>query len=89
MILEMKERLDIEDKKVALLFENCVSLLRDELVCGNSMTVANFGSFEVKKKGQRISVNPATNQRMLVPPKLSVSFKPSINLRDFFKSFEK
>ena len=36
-----------------------------------------FGSFEVKKKAERISINPASKQRMLVPPKLVLSYKPS------------
>ena len=43
---------------------------------GNVVTMQNFGSFEVKKKMERIIVNPTTGQRMLVPPKLTVVFKP-------------
>ena len=44
-----------------------------------------FGSFEVKKKAERISINPASKQRMLVPPKLVLSYKPSNTLKDKFK----
>jgi DNA-binding protein HU-beta/integration host factor subunit alpha len=44
---------------------------------GNSVAVQNFGSFEVKKKMERIMVNPTTGQRMLVPPKLTLNFKIS------------
>ena len=36
-----------------------------------------FGNFEVKKRLERVIVNPTTGQRMLVPPKLVVAFKPS------------
>lgn len=44
---------------------------------GDAVVVPNFGTFEVKKKLERIIVNPASGQRMLVPPKLVLSFKPS------------
>lgn len=52
---------------------------------GNAVTIQGFGSFEVKKKAERISVNPLTRQRMLVPPKLVLTFKPSILLKEKFK----
>ena len=44
---------------------------------GNSVSVQNFGNFEVKKKMERIIVNPTTGKRMLVPPKLVLGFKIS------------
>ena len=34
---------------------------------------------------ERISINPASKQRMLVPPKLVLSYKPSNTLKDKFK----
>ena len=52
---------------------------------GNVIAVQGFGSFEVKKKAERISINPASKQRMLVPPKLVLSYKPSNTLKDKFK----
>ncbi len=56
-----------------------------ELEEGNVIAVQGFGSFEVKKKAERISINPASKQRMLVPPKLVLSYKPSNTLKDKFK----
>lgn len=52
---------------------------------GNSIYIQGFGTFEVKKKMERISVSPLTKQRMLVPPKLVLSYKPSVALKDKFK----
>ena len=37
---------------------------------GDSVQITNYGTFEVKKRLERIVVNPSTQQRMLVPPKL-------------------
>ena len=44
---------------------------------GDSVSIQNFGTFEVKKKQERIIVNPSTGKRMLVPPKLVLGFKIS------------
>lgn len=48
----------------------------------DTLQVQNFGTFEVKKKMERIVVNPSGGQRMLVPPKLALVFKPSSNLKE-------
>lgn len=52
---------------------------------GNVISIQGFGTFEVKKKIERISVNPVTKQRMLIPPKLILTYKPSSSLKDKFK----
>ena len=49
------------------------------------MQMANFGNFEVKKKLERVMVNPTTGQRMLVPPKLVLAFKPNPTWKDKIK----
>ncbi|MBF1080992.1 MAG: HU family DNA-binding protein, partial [Prevotellaceae bacterium] len=47
--------------------------------------LSNFGTFEVKKRLERIVVNPSTQQRMLVPPKLVLSFKPVTAIKENLK----
>ena len=49
---------------------------------GNSVLIPNFGTFEVKKRLERIIVNPGTQQRMLVPPKLVLNFRPKESVKD-------
>lgn len=63
-----------------------VDAMADSFQEDNSIMVANFGTFEVKKKMERIMTNPATQQRMLVPPKLVLSFKPNIAWKEKLKS---
>ena len=62
-----------------------LSIMTQELQDGNTVSIQGFGSFEVKKKLERVSVNPITQQRLLIPPKLILSFKPSAGLRERFK----
>ena len=52
---------------------------------GDSVSLSGFGVLEVKKKNERVSVNPTTGIRMLVPPKLVLTYKPSSLLKDKLK----
>ena len=52
---------------------------------GESVSVAGFGSFEVKKRLGRIMVNPSTGQRMIVHPKLFLNFKPAASIKEELK----
>jgi SPBc2 prophage-derived DNA-binding protein HU2 len=45
------------------------------------VAVSGFGTFEVKKRLERVMVNPATGLRMLVPPKLVLNFKPATMIK--------
>ena len=53
---------------------------------GDAVQVPGFGTFEVKKKLERIMVSPTTGQRMLVPPKLVLGFKPTSTWKDRIKN---
>ena len=52
---------------------------------GDSLQVTAFGTFEVKKRLERVVVNPGTQQRMLVPPKLVLNFKPIAAIKETLK----
>lgn len=55
---------------------NVIDAMSDAFQDGDSLNIEGFGLFEVKKKMERIMVSPTTQQRMLVPPKLVLTFKP-------------
>ncbi len=52
---------------------------------GDGVFIPNFGTFEVKKRMERVIVNPTTGQRMLVPPKLVLGFKPTRSIKNRLK----
>ncbi|MGJ0903242.1 HU family DNA-binding protein, partial [Bacteroides kribbi] len=82
---ELAERLGYTIKDTSELMNSLLSSMTQELEEGNVIAIQGFGSFEVKKKAERISINPASKQRMLVPPKLVLSYRPSNTLKDKFK----
>lgn len=51
----------------------------------DSISISGFGVLEVRKKMERVSVNPGNGQRMLIPPKLTLNYKPSALLKDKIK----
>lgn len=57
----------------------------DMLCDDNSVMMSGLGSFDVKKRLERVIVNPASGQKMLVPPKLVVNFKPLASLKEKIK----
>lgn len=70
---------------MAELIASLVNGMEKQLEDGNSIFIQGFGSFEVKKKTERIAVNPNTKKRMLIPPKLILTFKPCSLLKDKYK----
>lgn len=82
---ELSQRLGYTLKNTSELIASLLADMTKQLEDGNSITIQGFGTFEVKKKAERISVSPTTKQRMLVPPKLVLTYKPSTSLKDKFK----
>lgn len=84
-ISELSKRLGYTLKDTTRLLNSTVGVMTKQLQEGNIIAVQGFGTFEVKKKMERISVNPVTQQRMLVPPKLVLTYRPSNVLKDKIK----
>lgn len=82
---ELSRRLGYTVKDTSELIVSVLSEVTQLLQDGNVIAIQGFGSFEVKKKAERISISPTTKQRMLVPPKLVLTYKPSVILKDKFK----
>ena len=60
--------------------------MNEKFLEGESVTFSRFGTFEVKKRLERVIVNPSTQQRMLVPPKLVLTFKPIASIKEKLKN---
>ena len=63
-----------------------MKLLEEHFQQGDVVSISSFGTFEVKKKMERISVNPTTGKRSLIPPKLVLGFKQSNVLKEKFNA---
>ena len=84
-ISELSRRFVYTNKDTTQLVSSVISNMTQQLQDGNTVAIQGFGTFEVRKKLERISINPATQQRMLIPPKLVLTYKPSAILKEKFK----
>lgn len=85
-ITTLSQRMGYSAEDTQRMVDIVIEAMSDHFQSDDSVTVPNFGTFEVKKKMERIMVNPSTGQRMLVPPKLVLNFKPNASWKDRIKS---
>ena len=84
-IAELAERTGYTPKDTQKLVNNIINAMGDAFQEDNAVVVPGFGTFEAKKKMERVIINPSTGQRMLVPPKLVLGFKPNQTWKDKLK----
>ena len=59
------------------LVESVLNEISDALSEGETVKISSFGSFFVRKKGQRIGRNPKTGEEVPILPRKVLVFRPS------------
>ena len=85
LITELASRLGWTAQEVTDTLSVLSSVVSSRLVDNDIVYLQGFGQFEVKKKAERISVNPSNGNRYLVPPKLVPVFKPGTTVKNKLK----
>jgi integration host factor subunit alpha len=68
-------------ERVRRLVELLLEEITDCLERGEAVKLSSFGSFVVRKKGQRIGPNPKTGTEVPISPRRILVFKPSAILK--------
>jgi|SRR5262249_16347517 len=68
------------------LVEMVLKEITDCLERGETVKLSSFGSFVVRKKGQRIGRNPKTGTEVPISPRRVMVFKPSVILKQRIKA---
>ena len=71
----------LDGRTVGLAIESIATILSRECADLSAVAVPGFGNFIPEKKDEEISVDPVTLDRTLLPPLVSVTFRPSVILR--------
>ena len=87
-IAEMARRMDLNTKDTSALVQGLCTVIEACLEDEDTISLPNFGTFEVKKKLERVVISPSTKQRMLVPPKMVIGFKASANVKEQLKKMK-
>src|SRR2546430_1341236 len=80
------QKVGLSRTESAMLVELVLKEITDCLERGETVKLASFGSFIVRKKGQRTGRNPKTGEKAVVSPRRVIVFKPSEILKQHIKS---
>jgi integration host factor subunit alpha len=67
----------------AALVETVLEEISTALAQGEAVKISSFGSFAVRKKGERLGRNPKTGEEVPILPRRVLVFRASHVLRDF------
>ncbi len=84
-ITKLAKRCGISPADIVTNVETFVDVITERLKDNDQLNISGFGVLEVKMRKERLSVNPKTGQRFLVPPKVVPAFRPSNKLKEKFK----
>ena len=71
----------------AELVESVLNEISDALVRGEAVKLSSFGSFSVRKKGQRVGRNPKTGEEVPILPRRVLVFRASHVLKNRINGF--
>ena len=84
-LTELSGRCQLPAESAARQVQNLIGVMEELWKNGDAVSLSGFGVLEVKQKNERVSVNPMTGVRTLVPPKLVLTYKPSSLLKEKLK----
>lgn len=59
-----------------------LEVITEELIKGEKVAIAGFGTFEVKERAERMGRNPQSGESMLIAASKNVKFKSGKALKD-------
>lgn len=82
LMARVSEAAGLEREEAEFALASLIKIVETSLSEGDSVSIPSFGSFEPRKRNERIMSHPSEpGKRLLVPPKVVVSFKPSAILK--------
>lgn len=86
LVAELAHRLGKTQKEIGALLDTTTVAMVDAMSEDTQLYIQGFGAFEVRKKQDRVLINPVTKQKMVVPPKLSLTFKVGTTYKNKLKN---
>ena len=84
-ISEQSKRIGKSIEETQMMTYSLVDVMNEFFQEGDTVSFNGFGTFEVKKRLERIMMSPTTKKKILVPPKLVLGFKPAAALKEKMK----
>ena len=85
IVLKISHDTEIKQVIVKEVVQRTFNAIFEALKEGKRIELRNFGVFQVKKRKKRIGRNPKTGEVVPVPERLTVVFKPGLEMKTFIK----
>ena len=85
IVLKISQDSGMKQVVVKEIVQKTFDVILDALKAGKRIELRNFGVFQVKKRKKRIGRNPKTGEVVPVPERLTVVFKPGLDMKKFIK----
>lgn len=82
LVEKVSQRTGLDKVVVKNIVDSFLINLRQALEQGQRIELRNFGVFQVRRRRAKVGRNPRTGERVEIPERLKITFKPS-------KSFKK
>ncbi len=76
LVLEVARRTEAEKPDVARIVNAVLDVVRETVAKGERVTLADFGTFERRRRRARLGRNPRTGQAVKIPATVRPSFTP-------------
>jgi len=78
----LAKKTSFSKKETSEIAEAIGAAIKEYCVEGDAVAIPGFGTFETRKKNERVMTVPSSGgKRLLIPPKIVVGFKPSSILK--------
>ena len=81
----LSERVSLDKERTSRVIAQLCEVISETVVEEDCVVIPSFGCFEPKKKLERVVVHPSSGKKLLVPPRLTLGFKPSTLLKNEIK----
>jgi len=82
LVISISEETGIVQQQVLQVVQRTLDHISNSVAKGTTVELRNFGVFEVKKRKPRKARNPRTGEKVSVPAKLVVTFKPGREMEE-------
>lgn len=89
LIETVSRRSGINKKEAATMLDALAIAMTRTATAMDTVAIPGFGSFEPKKRAERVMSMPSSGRRLLIPPKVSLGFKPAALFKQQLREIKK
>lgn len=86
LVHELATRLEMTKVDAEAMLDGFCVVLADLVAKGNEVTLPGVGKIEIRDRGERNCMNPKTGEKIVIPSRKAVCFKPCKALKDAVKT---